>query len=90
MSRHLVTAVDGTGEAEPVLVDTDQEGAVVFELDTGERLEFDERELLSANRRSERTWLSVSLNGSNSSELRPCQDTRKTPSRSVRATIRST
>ncbi len=53
MPRSLLMALragrpEHTPEAEPVVVDTDAEGAVVLELDTGETVEFDRAELLAA------------------------------------------
>jgi hypothetical protein len=53
MPRVLIMALragrpEHSPEAEPVIVDTDFEGAVVIELDDGERLEFAASEIRSA------------------------------------------
>lgn len=49
MSRRLVMVLDSAeGDAEGVIIDTDTEGAIVLELDTGQRLTLDETELRSA------------------------------------------
>ena len=53
MSRRLIVALravrpEHEPEAEPVIIDTDSTDSIVVELDDGERLEFDARELRAA------------------------------------------